>query len=132
MTPENVECSTLEPPPFFGRSEDELRACATAWLDSATDYQASVNGQDVGDLDAYRSTSPLFTLTFPEDNVFGADPGVAQAVTAAYSFIIARPPPGRYEIVLSSRAIGDPTIFVNTVYLIVEAPRVIESPPTTT
>ena len=73
---ENVECSTLEPPPFFGRTEDELRACATAWLDSVTDYQASVNGQDVGDLDAYRSTSPLFTLTFPENNVFGADPGV--------------------------------------------------------
>ena len=66
----------------------------------ATDYQASVNGQDVGDLDAYRSSSPLFTLTFPENNLFGAEPGVAQAVSAAYSFIIAPPPPGEYEIVL--------------------------------
>ena len=23
-----VECSTAEPPPFFGRDEEELRACA--------------------------------------------------------------------------------------------------------
>ena len=62
----------------------------------------SVNGQDVADLDAYRTGSPLFTLTFPEDNLFGVEPGVAQAVSEAYSFIIAPPPPGEYEIVVST------------------------------
>lgn len=29
----NVECSTGEPPPFFGRDEAELRACAAAWVE---------------------------------------------------------------------------------------------------
>ena len=94
VTPANVECSTVEPPPFFGRTEDELRVCATTGLDEATDFQARVNGQDVADLETYRTSSPLFTLTFPENNVFGVEPGVAQAVSEAYSFIIAPPPPG--------------------------------------
>ena len=101
--PVSFDCSTAEPPPFFGRTEDELRACANAWLDKATDYQASINGHDVGDLEAYRSSSPLFTLTFPENNLFGAEPVVAQAVSAAYSFIIAPPPPGEYKIALTTR-----------------------------
>ena len=72
-----------------------VRQCS--WTRS-TDFQARVNGQDVADLDAYRSTSPLFTITFPENNIFGVEPGVAQAVAEEYSFIIAPPPPGEYEI----------------------------------
>ena len=128
--PVSFDCSTAEPPPFFGRTEDELRACAHAWLDKATDYQASINGHDVGDLEAYRSSSPLFTLTFPENNLFGAEPVVAQAVSAAYSFIIAPPPPGEYKIALTTRYLGHTATILNTVNLIVEAPEVSE-PPTT-
>ena len=127
----STECSTVEPPPFFGRTEDELRACASATLDQATDYQASVNGQDVADLDTYRTGSPLFTLTFPENNIFGVEPGVAQAVSETYSFIIAPPPPGEYEIVVSTMYVGDPQLYSMTVNLIVQAPQVIEAPPTT-
>ena len=75
------ECSTVEPPPWFGRTEEELRACANSGLDEeASELQASVNGHDVANLDAYRTTSPLFTVTFPEDNVIDVDPGVANAV----------------------------------------------------
>ena len=51
-------------------------------------YQARVNGQEVGDLEAYRT--PLFTLTFVEDNLLGVEPGVAQAMSLDYGFVIAR------------------------------------------
>jgi Pectinacetylesterase len=124
-----AECSTVEPPPFFGRTEDELRACATAALDQATDIQARVNGQDVADLDAYRTGSPLFTLTFAEDNIFGVEPGVAQSVSEGYGVIIAPPPPGEYEIAVATRFDGSPE-FATTVNVIVEAPQVIEAAPT--
>ena len=77
-------------------------------IDGVTDYQARINGQDVGDLDAYRIASPLFTLTFPENNIFGVEPGVAQAVSEAYSFIIAPPPPGEYEIAWTTSYPGEP------------------------
>jgi hypothetical protein len=127
-----TECSTLEPPPFFGRNEDELRACATADLDGVTNYQARINGQDVADLDAYRIGSPLFTLIYPENNIVGVEPGVAQAVSESYSFIIAPPPPGQYEIASTARYAGEPaTRPTATVTIIVEAPQLIEPPPTT-
>ena len=118
------ECSTVEAPPYFGRTEDELRACANATLDELPEYQARINGQQVADLDAYRTESPLFTLTFAEDNIFGVDAGVAQSVSASYSLIIAPPPPGQYEIATSG-ALGDTTATV-----IVEAPHVIDTSAT--
>jgi hypothetical protein len=124
-----TECSTIEPPPYFGRTEDELRACASALVDEhVTEAQARVNGEDV-DLDGYRTTSPMFTITYPENNIFGVEPGVAQAVSDSYSFIIAPPPPGEYEIVTSAIYFGERV--TRMVTLIVEAPEVIESPPTT-
>jgi Pectinacetylesterase len=125
-----TECSTVEPPPFFGRTEAELRACATETLNRATDYQARVDGQDVADLDAYRTESPLFTLTFADDNTFGVEPGVAQSVSEAYSFIIAPLPPGEYEIAVSTMFAGAPAPFATTATVIVEAPHVIEAAPT--
>jgi hypothetical protein len=124
-----AECSTIEPPPNFGRTEDELRACAGALVDDhVAEPQAHVNGDDV-DLDGYRTTSPMFTITYPENNIFGVEPGVAQAVSDSYSFIIAPPPPGEYEIVTSAIYFGERV--TRMVTLIVEAPEVIESPPTT-
>ena len=129
----SVVCSTVEGfegGRFFGRSEDELRACTARELDESADgnQQYRVNGQEVADLDTYRIASPLFTITLPENNVLGVEPGVAQAVSESYSFIIAPPPPGEYEITFSTLVSGHPEGAVN---VIVEAPRVIEAPPTT-
>jgi len=126
-----TECSTVEPPPFFGRDEDELRACATAGVDEVVEYSATVNGQDVGDLEAYRTSSPLFTLTLAENNLFGVEPGVAQAVSEGYSFIIAPPPPGEYEITGSTMFAGETEPFSLTITVVVEAPQVIEPPVST-
>ena len=129
-----VVCSTVEGPVegtrFFGRSEEELRVCTARELDESTDgnQQYRVNGQEVADLDTYRTTSPLFTVTLPENNIFGVEPGVAQAVSEAYSFIIAPPPPGEYQITFSTLTSGEPE---GTVNVIVEAPQVIEQPTTT-
>jgi hypothetical protein len=96
-----------------------------------TDYQARVNGQDVANLDAYRTASPLFTITYPQDNVFDVEPGVAHAVSEGYSFIIAPPPPGEYEIAWTARYPQEAaTRPMSTVTVVVEAPQVIE-PPTT-
>lgn len=126
-SPGGAECSTVEPPPFFGRDEDELRACAAASVDGVEEYEATLDGQAVT-LEGYRTTSPLFTLTLPEDNFFGAEPGVAQAVSEGYGFIIAPPAPGEYEITLSVTYIGDPQQYASTITLVVEAPQVIEPP----
>ena len=79
-------CSTVEPPPYFGRTEDELRECVTAVNEEIAESSVSINGQEVPDLDAYWTTSPLFTITAPEDNLFGIEPGVGQTVSEAMNY----------------------------------------------
>ena len=120
-----VECSSVEPPPFFGRDEEELRACAIAMSDTVTAVEASIDGQDLPNILDYRTTSPLFTMNFPEDNIFGGPSGLALSVADGYSFIIAPPPPGEYEIVISTTFDGTDT-FTGTIHITVEEPQVIE------
>jgi hypothetical protein len=120
-----AECSTVEPPPFFGRNEEELAACAAAAVDETTEFEASLDGQDVADLETYRTTSPLFALTLPPNFGGSSVPaGVANSVAEAYCFIIAPPPPGQYEVAWSTRYATD--TYGGMVTLIVEAPQVIE------
>jgi len=105
-----ANCSTVEPPPYFGRDEDELRACAAAATDAdATSipvaaFTVTINGQEVPNLASYRSSTPLAPIILSEDNVFGAPAGVALFVNDAYSLLIAPPPVGTYEIVLTQGA----------------------------
>ncbi len=122
------ECSTVEPPPFFGRNEAELRACAEAFTDTLTTPQVTINGEAVPNIEAYRTQSPLFTMTFPEDNFFGVPPGVALSVSDTYSIIIAPPPPGEYEITASAafEEEGELVEFGGTIRIVVQEPQVIE------
>jgi hypothetical protein len=119
-------CGTVEQPPYFARTEEEMRACVDAMVEQEVlDFRATVNGQSVADLDAYLTTSSLFTLTYPEDNWAGVDPGVGQHMAASYNFIIAPPPPGEYEIFVSEIIAGRNLSGQRTT-VIVEAPQIIE------
>jgi hypothetical protein len=120
-----AECSSVEPPPFFGRNEEELRACAISVTDTVTDIQFSINGQEIPNVLDYRRTSPLMTLNFPDDNIFGVPGGIALAVADGYSLIIAPPPPGDYEIIGSTTFDGTDT-FTSTIQVTVEDAQVIE------
>jgi hypothetical protein len=97
-------------------------------LDEVTTFQARVDGEDIADLAAYRTDSPMFSLTLPENHGSGVEPGVAQAVGEAYSFIVAPPPPGEYVIEWSTRYPGAAEYYGGTVTVVVEAPRVIDVP----
>lgn len=120
------ECSTVEPPPFFGRDEAELAACATEFTNGITEMSASINGQPVADLEQYRAVSPLFSMLFPEDNFFGVPPGVASSVADGYAFIIAPLPVGEYEISASVLFEGEDDPLATTIRVIVQEPQIIE------
>src|SRR4051812_48896032 len=66
------ECSTLEPPPFFGRNEAELRACAIAVNAGVTSVKVTLDGRRVRLSDV---TSGLERLDLPADNILGAAGG---------------------------------------------------------
>jgi len=88
------ECSTVEPPPFFGRDETELRHCATEAVDTAEAAQdmatmrVAVDGQSVGDLSAHRTVTPRFPLWLPEANLLGSSQQVADSVADGYLVLL--------------------------------------------
>jgi hypothetical protein len=92
-------CSTVEPPPYGGRDEAELRACAATEVDRYTGIVVRVDGQAVPDIEAYRASSPRFTMTLPEHNVLGVPAGVAYAVADGYQVMVAPLPVGEHETV---------------------------------
>ena len=97
------ECSNIEPPPFFGATEAELRACAASGFEEffgdAT-ISIAVDGIEVPDLDAYRTQTPLFSYTLPEDNLFGLPAGTTatMAVSDGNAVIVKPLPPGPHRI----------------------------------
>ncbi len=95
-----TECSTAEPPPYFGRSEAELRSCAVRDVDRYTNIRVWIDGAPVSEITAYRATSPLFAMTLPEHNVLGVAPGVADVVADGYQIVTAALPPGDHEIIV--------------------------------
>ena len=106
------ECSNVEPPPFFGATEAELRACAAAGLEEffgdAT-QSITVDGIEVSDLDRYRTQTPLFSYTLPPDNIYGLPPATATKAISDGTDVIVKPlSPGQHRVVihLEAPAIG--------------------------
>lgn len=116
-------CTTFDPPPYFGRDEAELRACAAAQAYTVP-HEITINGEPLPDIQAYRTTSPLHTLTLSADNLYGLPPGVALEVAEGQSIIIAPPSPGAYDVTLTADFGGE--VLAGTTRVIVEAPQVIE------
>ena len=52
------------------------RACAKSTMDAATNLSAEVDSISIQDLQLYRVQSPIFDLTLPDNNIFGAPAGV--------------------------------------------------------
>ena len=75
----NTECSTLEPPPFHGDNEQELRACAETEFDMVSAF-AEIDGNAVQNLETFIVESPIYTFTVPPDNVLGVAAGTGQSV----------------------------------------------------
>ena len=102
------ECSNIEPPPFFGATEAELRACAADGVEEffgdAT-QSISVDGVEVADLGRYRTQTPLFSYTLPPDNVYGLPPVTATKAISDGTAVIVQPlPKGQHQIVVHLEA----------------------------
>ena len=107
----NVECDSATDPSFD--TEAELRSCAKADQDTVITKEIMINGVNIGNLDSYRFQSPLFNLTFPENNIAGIAPQTAEAVSDGFWVMLEPLPPGRHEI-HSKAALGDPTAIGTT------------------
>lgn len=77
-------------------TEAKLRNLVTF---SVSNLKASVNGQEITDLLNYQQSSPLFTLNFPENNIFGLPAGTYNpSVSNGYWLLLPPLRSGNYEI----------------------------------
>lgn len=95
-----TECSTVEPPPFHGASEEELRSCAAADVDRYTNITVRIDGEEVSDIETFRRASPIFEVVLPEHNVLGVPAGEAEVAADGYYLLLAPLPPGKHQIMV--------------------------------
>jgi hypothetical protein len=64
--------------------EQGLKACTKFLIDQVDIKEASIDGKKIMNLQNFRVQSPLFLITYPEDNVFGVtnDTGIPQKAIA--------------------------------------------------
>jgi hypothetical protein len=85
----SADCSTAEPPPFYGETEAEQRACAIDWAvrqSGVTAINVTVDRSPSVDIHSPRffAESPQRFTVFNQDPVFGATPGPALFVAAGW------------------------------------------------
>jgi len=103
--PAGNECSYAENPSL--KTEPELRACAIAG-DQVSSIHVSVDGRTIQDLQHYIVQTPLFNMTFPQNNLFGAPAGNTQGVSHAYLTFLQPLPLGDHEIHFDQVTLGNP------------------------
>jgi hypothetical protein len=74
-TPGFIECSNIEPPPFFGTNLNELKDCVDGWFEQLNYAEVILDGTPVANLDTYALTARPVRL--PANNLNSADPGVS-------------------------------------------------------
>jgi hypothetical protein len=92
----NAECSTIEPEPFHGDTEPELRACANGHIDETSNLSATIDAVPVSNIEIYRTQSALFEFTLPENNVLEfqgitAPAGTTSQAVDAGVYLLIRP-----------------------------------------
>jgi hypothetical protein len=108
----NVECDSAQDPSLD--TEPELRACAKGDQDTVIAKDLTINGRNIGNLDSYRFQSPLFNLTFPENNIVGVAPQTAKAVSDGFWILLEPLSPGSSHEIHAKAALGDPTAIGTT------------------
>jgi len=92
-----AECSTLEPPPFYGSNKAELQNCAQAFVPQ--DLEASIDNVEVQNLSKFIFTSPLYEFTEPEDNILGVPAGTTGQSIGSGAYLMLNPlSPGKHTI----------------------------------
>jgi hypothetical protein len=122
----DASCTTVEPPPFFGGDEAELRACTEALFAAPAELSAVVDGVAIPDLERYRVQSDLFTVALPAGNWLEVEPAVTQGVAEGYWLLLAPLPVGEHELRFGEGFPASDFSSEVTYHLIVAEPTVVE------
>ena len=93
---QDAECSYAEYPKL--KTESDLRNCAVSQMNSTTHVEATIDGVSLQNQQMPRIQSPLFSFTFPENNLFGASAGPSQSVADGYYVLLHPLSLGKHDI----------------------------------
>jgi hypothetical protein len=96
----NIPCSPANPEfeSLRGKPESVMRQECKKFQDSIDFLEVTVDGVKLPNLKSFRSQSPLFNLTMPENNVLGVAPGTYLTVGDGNYQILKPLAPGKHEI----------------------------------
>jgi hypothetical protein len=122
VTAWSSECSTVEPPPYFGSNEVELRQCAR---DADKGYTLLTVTVDDHPVPVHEVETRLIASDLPADNIFGP---YDDLLSVAHGWVaLLRPlPPGSHEIVIhvvGTNVFGEHVDLTTKTTLIVERGR---------
>ncbi len=92
----NFTTSYIEEP--FLKTESELKSRAKQDIDDIMNKEAVVDGMKLQDVEKYRVQSPVFDLTYPENNVFELSSGSTRAISDGYWVFLKPLSPGMHDI----------------------------------
>ena len=102
-----IECSYAEDSTL--KTEAQLRSCALNG-DQGGIAQVNIDGVNLQSLQTYKVQSPLFSFTFPQDNIFGARPGSTQSVSDGI-FVMLQPLTfGNHTVHFTGVVLANPTL----------------------
>jgi hypothetical protein len=92
----NFTTSYIEEP--FLKTESELKSRAKQDIDDIVNKEAVMDGMKLQDVEKYRVQSPVFDLTYPENNVFELSSGSTRAISDGYWVFLKPLSPGMHDI----------------------------------
>src|SRR3954453_1121757 len=104
-----ASCSDADPPPFFGESAADQRACALEIIrQEVLELTVSVDGGPPQNVlsDRFLNISDQFDVVSQPGNPFGARPGPTTVVAVGYLGVLRGLPPGQHTFVVSGFAFG--------------------------
>ena len=108
----NFECSTVEPPPFYGKDGQALRNCAAGFTNDVGEdtLEVTIDGKKVKNLEYFRAQSPVFDFSMPlNDNfLFVNNVTAGTAVSDGYWVIVEPLHPGHHVIRLKATLVSGP------------------------
>jgi hypothetical protein len=92
-----VKEDSFQEDPDLKTEEDLKKRCQDA-TNRLVQMEATIDGKTLDRLESYRVQSEVFDLTFPEDNVYNARPGLTRSVCDGYWLFIKPLLPGKHYI----------------------------------
>lgn len=102
-----VLCDTSDGP----ASGSELRVCAINEFDSLSNFRVWVDGVRIQELEQWIFLTPVFSIRYPEDNLFGVVPGTYRAAAKAYMLMLRPLSPGRHTVIVHDEYQGEAARF---------------------